>query len=202
MYKIHIANGNTKLGQIPNVSLPPVITCRKDVPCAADGCYALKFYRMRTSCRTAWDENLEYYQNDPDGFFAEIEMAVKTSRFFRWFVSGDIPTADFFSRMVALAWRNPHCEFLCFTKQYEIVNGYCDAVAYDKIPANLHILFSTWEGFTPENPYKFPETAVYKKGDEVPSDWLLCGGNCTNCACRGVGCWEAKAGQTIAFQKH
>ena len=39
---VHIAKGNNKLGSaILNVSLPPVETCIKNVPCA-EKCYARK----------------------------------------------------------------------------------------------------------------------------------------------------------------
>lgn len=66
--KLHISNGNTKLGQVPNISFPPVKTCRKKVPCAKDGCYALKFYRMWPAVKNAWDENYKLYKKDPAQF--------------------------------------------------------------------------------------------------------------------------------------
>lgn len=214
-YRIHIANGNSKVGAIKNISLPPVITCRHNAPCASDGCYALKFYKMYPSCRKAWDENLEYYRNDPMGFFGDLYKAIEYEREFRWFVSGDIPDYDFFISMVALAEALPHCKFLCFTKQYEIVNKFCirntvggnghnvNPSGRDAIPSNLIILFSGWEGLKPDNPYDFPETQVITPDMEtVPDDWKICGGNCMECVCKGVGCWELKDGETIAFHKH
>ena len=39
-----ISEKNTKMGWIPSVSLPPIITCRPNAPCKKD-CYALKAYR-------------------------------------------------------------------------------------------------------------------------------------------------------------
>ena len=36
--KVTISQSNTKLGMIPTISLPPIITCRKNAPCAKD-CY-------------------------------------------------------------------------------------------------------------------------------------------------------------------
>lgn len=199
--KLHISNGNTKLGQIPNISLPPVITCRKSAPCASDGCYALKFYKMYPSCKTAWDENLEYYREDARGFWEELGKVFKRTQYFRYFVSGDIPDMEFLEEMNWQAFNNPHTEFLCFTKQFELVNTWLDGAGGSFEP-NLHLILSTWEGFTPENPYNLPTSAVYEDGQEIPEGWKLCGGNCSECGCRGVGCWQLKEGETIAFKKH
>lgn len=33
-------------------------------------------------------------------------------------------------------------------------------------------------------------------------NWKICGGNCTECASCGIGCWELKPGETIAFYQH
>lgn len=202
--KLHISKGNSKLGGIPNVSLPPVITCRKNAPCASDGCYALKFYKMYPSCHKAWDENLELWKTDPGQFWTELRAVFATTKYFRYFVSGDIPDADFFSLMVIHAGMFPDTQFLCFTKQFEIVNDYCrNHPSIPHIPSNLHLLFSGWEGLEVDNPYGFPTTEVITpEMTEVPDDWKICGGNCSDCICRGVGCWEVKHGDVIAFHKH
>lgn len=196
-----ISKGNRKIGSIANTSFPPVITCRKNAPCATDGCYALKFYKMYPSTRKAWDDNWALYKEAPCLYWKKMREAFKMERYFRYFVSGDIPDYEYALEMVLAADENPHCEFLCFTKQYEIVNRVYEECT--EWPKNLHILFSGWEGLKPDNPHNFPETAVITKDMEtVPDEWLICGGNCTDCACRGVGCWQVKSGQTIAFHKH
>lgn len=51
-------------------------------------------------------------------------------------------------------------------------------------------------------PHGVPTAAVIFKGEEPRDGWKVCGGNCTECACRGVGCWELKPGETIAFYEH
>lgn len=200
--KIHISNGNAKLGQVPNISLPPVKTCRQGVPCATDGCYALKFYRMYSSCRKAWDENYDYYMATPMAFWGDLIKVFKTTRYFRYFVSGDIPDMMFLEEMNYQAFQHPKTDFLCFTKQFEMVNKWLEGVEGHQFSPNLHIILSKWEGFEPENPFNLPTSTVYEEGDEIPEEWLLCGGNCTECACRGVGCWQIQNGQTIAFKKY
>ena len=124
------------------------------------------------------------------------------TRFFRFHVSGDIPTYGYFCQMVKLAWENPHCEILAFTKQYAIVNNYITEHLPLPFPSNLHIIFSEWGNQKPTNPYNLPTAAVIFKGTELNENWKICGGNCAECACRGVGCWELKNGETIAFYEH
>lgn len=197
---ISVSPGNTKMGAIPSVSLPPVITCPAGCPCAKK-CYAAKLCRLRPSVRDAYARNLAAYREDPAGYFAQVKAAAITTRFFRWHVSGDIPDVDYFARMALLARELPGTEFLCFTKKYNLINDYLlmDYI----IPDNLHVIFSEWgDSFRPYNPYGLPTAAVIFKGEEPRNEWKVCGGNCAACACQGVGCWELKRGETIAFYEH
>ena len=136
----------------------------------------------------------------PNEYWEQISFAAKAVRFFRFHVSGDIMGKAYFHHMVDCANENPYTEFLCFTKQFDIVNSWI--AEGNSIPENLHILFSGWTNLKPINPYSLPETNVIPNGGEPKDDWKICGGNCFNCACRGVGCWQAKQGDTIAFNMH
>ena len=138
----------------------------------------------------------------PNQYWYQIDQALKVSRFFRFHVSGDIPTYQYFCMMVKSAWENPHCEILAFTKQYTIVNDYITEYLPLPFPSNLHIMFSEWGNQKPTNPYNLPTAAVIFKDTEPNENWKICGGNCAECACRGVGCWELKNGETIAFYEH
>jgi hypothetical protein len=115
-------------------------------------------------------------------------------------VSGDFPDADYFKRCVEIAKNNPSSIMLAFTKQYEIVNDFIRDGGV--IPENFKVIYSNWGDWKPENPYNMPESNVIFKGDAIPDAWKICGGNCAECACRGVGCWELNKGETIAFYKH
>lgn len=199
--KLSISNGNRKMGQIPSVSLPPIITCKNchKCGCAAD-CYAAKLQRIYKSVREAWSRNLEILNTDRDSYFAQVKAAAITSRYFRFHVSGDIIDIDYLDRMVKLARELKGTEFLAFTKNYEDVNEYFQT---HKKPRNLHLILSLpFTGATIDNPHNLPTAAVIFKGNEPDPDWKICGGNCTECACRGVGCWQLKKGETIAFYKH
>lgn len=199
--KVSFSKGNTKMGAIPSVSLPPIITCPPNAPCAKK-CYAQKLCRLYPSVKKAYQNNLDILNSDPNEYFNQVFEAVRMSRYFRFHVSGDIPNYDYFASMVAIAWDNPHCEMLAFTKRYEIVNKYLSDQILPHLPKNLHIIFSEWGCSPIPNPYNLPTAAVIFKGDEPKDEWKICGGNCTECACRGVGCWELKKGETIAFYEH
>lgn len=197
---ISISPGNVKMGVIPSVSLPPVITCPNGCPCARK-CYAAKLCRLRATVREAYARNLEIYTESPENYFTAVKAAAAVTRFFRWHVAGDIPNARYFLGMIETARALPGTQFLAFTKQYNIVNSYIENGG--TLPANLKIIFSEWgEGWNVPNPHNLPTSAVIFKKTEPREDWKICGGNCTECACRGVGCWELKNGETIAFYEH
>ena len=197
--QVKISPGNTKMGAIPSVSLPSIITCRN---CACHKkCYAHKLEKLRPTVRRAYQFNLDLYASDPDTYWREIEATVALNKYFRFHVSGDIPDPDYLKHMVAIARKNPHCEILCFTKRYEFVN---ELVATESFPINLHLIFSGWTGLKMDNPFNFPEAHVlYKDGTTTArEDAIPCGGNCTECAIHDSGCWTLKPGQQIVFKEH
>ena len=198
--RLSISPGNVKMGAIPSVSLPPVTTCPKGCPCAAK-CYALKLCKLRPNVRAAYAGNLSLLQEAPAAYWLQVKAAACVTRYFRYHVSGDILDRDYLDNMAQTARELPHTEFLAFTKNYAVVNDYL--AEGHEIPANLHLIFSEWGGgWDVPNPYNLPTAAVIFKGSKPLDNWKICGGNCAECACQGVGCWELKPGETIAFYEH
>ena len=197
--KVSISKGNRKMGAIPSVSLPPIITCPQGAPCAQK-CYAAKMCRIYPTVKQAYQNNLDILNNDWYEYWLQVHAAVATTKYFRFHVSGDIPNFKYFVEMVMVAKKNPGTHILAFTKQYDIINNYLDI--FGKLPENLKIIFSEWPGMPMENPHNMPVAHVIFKGQEPAESWKICGGNCSECACRGVGCWELKHGEHIAFYEH
>jgi hypothetical protein len=196
---VSISNKNSKMGPIPSVSLPPVITCKHCESCAKD-CYALKLCKLRKTVREAYQRNLDILKEDRDNYFLQVKAAAIVTRYFRFHVSGDIIDIDYLDRMVKLARELKGTEFLVFTKNYEDVNAYLES---HRQPKNLHLIFSRpFDNSDIENPHNLPTAAVIFKGQEPNENWKQCGGNCSQCACKGTGCWTLKKGETIAFKKH
>lgn len=200
MGTVKISQGNSKLGAIPSVSLPSIKTCRN---CACrEKCYAQKLERLRPSVKNAYEHNLGVLLGDPTTYWREVEASVMMSRFFRFHVSGDIPNAAYLENMVAVAERNSHCEILCFTKRYEMVNEFIQKNG--ELPSNLHMIFSGWVGLEMANPFSLPEAHVrYRDGSTTARDGAVeCGGNCTECALTEGGCWNLQKGQQVVFNEH
>jgi len=201
MGQVSISNGNSKMGSIPSVSLPSIVTCRE---CACQKkCYAHKLERLRPSVLNAYQNNLRILREDPKTYWREIEAAIMMSRFFRFHVSGDIPDEEYFKHMVEIAKRNEHCQILCFTKKYEIVNRWLGQTN-GYLPDNLHIVFSGWVGLEMVNPFFLPEAHVrYKDGTTTARDDAMeCPGNCTDCAITDCGCWVLGLGEQVVFHEH
>ena len=210
------------MGNINSVSLPSIKTCRQ---CGCHSkCYANRIEKLRPSVKKAYQSNLDLLNRDSTTYWREVEASIMTSRFFRFHVSGDIPDMDYFIKMVEIAERNPHCEILCFTKKYEIVNDYINNKYLDSIfgttihpqfcnmwmiakrfiPDNLHIIFSAWIGLEMFNPFSLPEAHVrFKDGSTTArEDVIECSGNCSECAITNAGCWVLKQGEQVIFNEH
>jgi hypothetical protein len=200
MSVLSISKGNSKMGSIQSISLPSVVTCRS-CDCQKK-CYARKLERLRPSVAKAYQRNLDVLQSDPDTYWREVEASIMMSRFFRFHVSGDIPDLNYLEHMVDISDRNKHCQILCFTKKYEIVNGFIESGG--EIPVNLHIIFSAWVGLNMVNPFSFPEAHVrYRDGSTTAKYGAVeCGGNCTECATTDGGCWILKNGEQVIFDEH
>lgn len=205
------------MGSIPSISLPAGLTCRSDCTCK-EICYAKKIERIRKSVRDAYKHNYQVLKCIPDTYWREVEASIMMSRFFRFHVSGDIPDEEYLDRMINIARRNSHCEILCFTKKYGIVNdcitrrlaandiwGDTPCNEYtDVIPGNLHLIMSGWKDLDMDNPYLLPEAHVkFKDGTTTArADAVGCGGNCTECALTDGGCWTLGMGQQVVFDEH
>lgn len=197
---MHVSFSVSKLGaQIPSINLPPLITCRADAPCRKDGCYACRGRWLFKGVQNCLKKNLNAYLENPKLFFDCVIANTSLSLYCRWFSSGDIVDMEFLTGMCRVARTNKNTQYLCFTKKWELVDSYVDSGK--RIPKNLHIVFSTWGNFQPENPHNFPMTYVMAKNLDnsyIPDTAIPCTGHCETCQ----ACWQLKKGQSVFFKKH
>ena len=197
-----ISKSNIKLGIIPSVSLPPIVTCSPNA-CNFCGkkCYARKMCKLRPSVKESYDNNFDILMNDKELFWREVNAAVALTAYFRFHVSGDILNVEYLERMVDVARKNKHCQILCFTKKYTLVNSY---LTKHRLPKNLHFIFSVWKGLECFNPNNLPEAHIlYKDGTTTAKNGAkYCSGNCTECAVENKNCWTLKRGEQILFKEH
>lgn len=201
MGMVKFSPGNSKMGSIPSVSLPSRLTC--SVCGCWEKCYAHKIERIRPSVKKAYQSNLDLLRTDAESFWREVDGQIKMSRFFRFHVAGDIPDLDYMDHMVSVARTNRHCQILCFTKKYKLVNDYL-SITDRALPDNLHLILSGWPGLVMENPFKLPEAHVlFKDGTTTArAGAKRCNGNCAECATTDSGCWVLKSGEQIVFNEH
>jgi len=193
--RLTISEGNSKVGRVPNISLPPGNSCVLGVPCFSDGCYAMKSYRMYPNVRQAWDRNLELWRCKPDQFIRDMSSYLYETRssMFRWHVGGDIPDQRYLNMMAEVGRRHHSVSFLCFTKCYNL--------NYKGLPRNLVIVLSAWPGLDFEENSDLP-TAWLAEDPRAPLDSLhiRCPGGCNDC---GYQCWTGlAAGMSVIFDKH
>lgn len=201
--KVAVSKSNSKIGKVLNVSLTPIKSCRCGAPCIKD-CYACNHaYRLYPGTRKAWDRNLAAFWENPDEYFFQIYRAIKRAKsfkLFRWHVGGDIPVVDYLHGMVVIARAFPNVKFLCFTKQYEMVEEF---KTNEKIPKNLTIVFSAWPGLRlPKGCEKYRPIAWMRDGKDpdsrIPKKAQECPGGCDKC----MKCFGLKPGQSVVFDKH
>lgn len=201
---VKISKHNTKLGIIPSVNLPPIVTCRRDAPCTKH-CYAMRGRFRFSSNRECMQGNYNAYLQSKEKYFEEVGNFINNGlvsySFFRWHAAGDIPDEAYFDGMVSLARKLPNTKFLAFTKKFELINEYISKG--NTIPNNLKIVFSAWgERLRVDNPYGLP-VAYVRFGDDaenvgIPADSQECGGDCSTC----LKCWEVQNGQSVVFNQH
>lgn len=198
---VYIAKGNSKTGEfVPSVSLIPVYNCLNCAQCR-ELCYDLRNDCCYPGCRDKRSVNAAILEADPSRYFKEISEAAKEFSFFRWHIGGDIVSYEYLMGMIMVATQNPHCEFLAFTKSFDIVNTYLDKY---NLPKNLHIIFSAWVGLEMDNRHNLPTSnPLFFDGRTTAHDGAVyCSGNCSDCAKTGTGCWTMKNGDEVIFPAH
>jgi len=188
-----ISHGNGKIGNTPNVSLLPVVSCPRGVPCARSGeCYDQKACRLYPTVKAARTRNWKAASKRRAEYFAGIRQYLQrySPKYFRWHVGGDIPDAGYYREMCRIAREFPNTKFMAFTKNH--------GLDFRGRPANLAIVFSMWPRWG-DSKKRMPR-AWMQDGTEtrIPADAVECSGQCDHC---GV-CWNLKPGQNVFFHKH
>lgn len=203
--KVSISKGNQKIGRVMNVSTMPIMACGNCKECKGY-CYDIKACVQYKNVLYARIKNIVMATKDRDTYFNQIDSAIarrRTNKFFRWHVAGDILDSDYFDRMVKIAQAHKDFVFWTYTKMYWIVNGWIKE--HGQLPANLHVMFSEWDGVQLVNTYNMPIfSCKLKAGNKNHSPEFFdslykCPGNCDICKEHGRGCI---AGESAYADEH
>ena len=190
--KLHISKGNSKIGKTHNFSMAPGHTCPNCSECI-NYCYDIKACWQYENVRIARAENTAMMRMDMTATFTQIDKYIsrrKTNKFFRWHVSGDILSVEYFDHMVKIARKHPDWIFWTYTKNYYAVNEWIRKHGGKRsaIPSNLSVIFSVWNGMPCINPFGLPTFTCIMEGMEPdPTEWR-CPGNCDVCLKAKRGC--------------
>jgi len=193
----------------PSISLPPVLTCRKNAPCK-QVCYAGYAFRIYPDVKKAYNRNYELYKANPRKYFELIQAYLEKRQpdYFRWHVSGDIPTSDYVKGICQIAENTPKTRHLIFSKQYELLIESMKTSNFIFNLNNLSIRISTFPGLDiPDDlndfsrAYNQPPTigkyANIPKENRIQPDDYICPGKCEPC---GRVCWNHS--DNVIFPHH
>lgn len=196
MFKV--SKGNSKLGNIYNINLPAIVTCRHDAPCKKK-CYANKGTFKFKNVIACYENNLDSFIISPEKTELDILQQLPYMGVVRLHSSGDFVNMDYLKMIVRICNKLPNVKFMAFTKKYELINTYVEE--YDELPSNLKIIFSLWEGLKCPNENNFPTSIVrFKKGinDNIQQAAFECMGKCDKC----FKCWDLQKGEQVVFNEH
>lgn len=194
-------DGNRKQDGCVSIAFAPDHTCPDDAPCKTKGlCYFIKEGKYFTSVAKSAAKNWKNYLANPERFWKAVDKALTDAKNegvpFRWFEGGDIPSYEFFCRMMDKAKANPG---LChgMTKQYGFVNRYIAEHGGDRscVLNFIHLRFSRWKGYPMDNPFNMPEFSLtYEESEttclEQRSKMKGVEWSCMDCYLSHVGCYS------------
>ena len=200
---LHISAGNRKIGHVWNFSLCPILSCINCALCML-GCYDLKACNQYLNVRIARCENTAMMKKDMAKTFEKIDnflSARHVHKFFRWHVSGDILSVEYFDHMVKIARKHPDWIFWTYTKAFIYVNSWLDNNGGKKaLPKNLTVMYSKWGDKEINNPYNMPVFWCILPWQKAPKHMKKCPGNCDVCKANKGGCIYGKSSY-IRFHK-
>lgn len=200
---VKLQKGNTKTGaNCWTVSLLPVIDCKNCDKCKWD-CYDLKNDLIYPAVINDRCRNSLIHQHEAERFWKEIDAQIKENFVMelRLNVGGDFGYEDF-SYIRGIGISNPKTMIMFFTKNYDEINKWLE---HNEFPENVKVIMSTWCGMEMKNPHNLPQSHVlYEDGTTTAPEFgaVYCGGNCSECAFKGEGCWNLKKGDHVIFRAH
>lgn len=200
---VKLQRGNSKTGaNCWTVSLLPIIDCSNCGECSKN-CYDLRNDMIYPTVIADRAKNSAIHKVEPDRYWREINAQVKANFVteLRINVGGDLTDNDF-EYIKVLGEENPRTMILFFTKNYKGINKFLDK---NKFPENVRPIMSAWENMEMDNPHNLPQSHVlYADGRTTAPEYgaVYCGGNCSECAFKGEGCWNLKNGEHVIFKAH
>ena len=115
-----ISPGNSKLGKIPSISLPPGETCPGQTEACAKACYASKYMKVFTSTARAYSSNLDSVLTEDWQVVVIRKLAKTQPAKFRIHVAGDFFSVGYIQAWTKIAGMFPKTQFLAYTRSWRV----------------------------------------------------------------------------------
>ena len=187
-------------------SLPAIVSCpgahnkgHFRVPACA-GCYATRGRYKFGKVKDVREHNMEDWKRS--GWVDAMVKAIGKAKWFRWFDSGDVCSADLAKKIYEVIRQTPNCEHWLPTRSYKIP-AIRDILNWVAVLPNVTVRLSS-DSVTGERiSGKYTSTIIQSAEDFIPSKgYALCRaferkGKCGSCR----ACWS-KDIHTIAYIAH
>jgi Gene product 88 len=201
---VRIMEGNTKLNDILNYSITPVLSCTYKTTLCTIGCYAVKDYKMNR-LNVAKSHIANYKMSLRDDFvevmIQAIEKQLARKKYqgkhvtFRIHVSGDFYNYEYFTKWIAITdhFKNRNISFGCYTKSIVFIRSYMKQNNRTLDSLNINFMSSIWS----DTKQKYIDltnelglnvfTAYDSKTQELPEGYLPCADDTEKGSC-GTKC--------------
>jgi hypothetical protein len=194
----------SKLDGILSWSLQALETCpaskNKDgsLVDACKGCYATTGFYQFAPAKNARAFNREDFKRD--AWVSEMVLSLDSSRYFRWFDSGDLFSLDLANKILEVMIKTPWCKHWMPTRMYKFPK-FAKVIAKMQALPNVVVRFSSdsvqgqlVEGVT--------TSTIFSEEDQLPKNATICrayehGGKCNGCR----ACYN-KSVNVIAYKSH
>jgi hypothetical protein len=201
---IRIQEGNSKLHDILNFSIPAVLSCKpgKTDACTMN-CYVLNSYN-RYKEHVMESHKANYIQSFEDNFtdrmIVEIEKQLNRPKYknmhvtFRIHVSGDFYSYEYFEKWVKITdyFEGKNISFGCYTKSIPFIKLFLKNNNRTLDSININFMASVWHDTKPKMLKMIDELnmnifTAYDGKQELPQGFLPCADDTQKGAC-GVTC--------------
>jgi hypothetical protein len=194
----------SKLDGILSWSLQALETCpaskNKDgtLVDACKGCYATTGFYQFAPAKNARAFNREDFKRDT--WVQEMVISLDSSRYFRWFDSGDLFSLDLANKILEVMKSTPWCKHWLPTRMYKFKKFHSVIAKMQALP-NVVVRFSSdsVQGKTVEG---ITTSTIFSSEDQLPSDATICRAYEHEGKCNGCRACYSKDVSVIAYKSH
>jgi hypothetical protein len=194
----------SKLDGILSWSLQALDTCpaskKKDgtLVDACKGCYATTGFYQFAPAKNARAFNREDFKRD--AWVSEMVISLDSSRYFRWFDSGDLFSIDLANKILEVMIKTPWCKHWMPTRMYKF-KKFNSVIAKMQALDNVVVRFSSdsVEGAAIPG---FTTSTIFSSEDQLPTNATICRAYEHDGKCNGCRACYSKDVPLIAYKSH